>query len=84
LSSEEYEAWAKAELENIDSKINKRGLKIAQNIMGCYYWIFQDQTDINFTPFNNCPKCGCKMKVKKQDHFNQNFCDDCRIVSAGD
>jgi predicted nucleic acid-binding Zn ribbon protein len=60
LDSREYEAWAKAELEDISSPVNQRGLKVAAQLNAfrrCYHWLFQDQSASYYEPIRTCPSC---------------------------
>ncbi len=86
IDSDEYEAWAKNELSNIGSRINKLGLSANRSmnkIQKCYYWYFQDESDENFMPLNECPKCKRKLKDYNGGIFRQKLCDHCRIIGSG-
>ncbi len=81
LLSSEYENWAKTELSNINSNLNKIGLEITNTIQNCYYWFFQDTSGDDFKPILNCPKCGIKMNAIFGKSFNKNICTQCKIIT---
>ena len=78
LNSGSYENWAKNELENINSKINQIGIKLAEKY-NCFYWLHRDnlydkKIDIK------CPSCGASMMQYSSNIINQKVCKKCMIV----
>ncbi len=86
IDSSEYEAWAKRELTNIKSRINKLGLSVNRSmnkIRKSYYWYFQDESDENFIAFERCPKCNRKLMDYNNGIFKQKICERCLIIGSG-
>ena len=60
VDSGEFESWARAQLEDLKSPVNARGLEVARKISSlrrCYYWLFQDTGVEGFMPLHTCPRC---------------------------
>ena len=81
LDSGELESWAKAQLSDPGSPVNKRGLELVSELSSfrrAYYWWFQDTGAEDFQPLSRCPAC--------QDDFSdqhlRNTCEQCAIVVA--
>jgi hypothetical protein len=87
LDSEDYEEWARQQLSNIHSRINKLGLD-AQHALNaihrCYYWYFQDESATGYTPFVTCPLCGQHLQDYSGGVFKQRICETCGIIGAGE
>lgn len=87
LDSGAYEAWAEAQLADINSDVNVRGREVAvalNRIRRCYYWTFQDETAEGFRPVSHCPACGKRMATYDGGLFTQRICESCRIVTIGE
>jgi hypothetical protein len=81
LDSGEFESWAKAELEDPASAVNKRGLELVSELRAfraAFYWWFQDTAEEDFQPVSRCPSC--KDELAKQ--HGRHVCNACRIVVA--
>ena len=77
--SGEFESWARAQLEELDSPVNSRGIEVAQKINGlrrCYYWLFQDTGVEGFTPRATCPRCNGELSALGR----WQACEGCAIV----
>jgi predicted nucleic acid-binding Zn ribbon protein len=86
FDSDEYEAWAKRELTNVKSRINKLGLSVNRSmnkIQKSYYWYFQDESDENFIAFEKCPKCKGKLIDYNNGIIKQKICERCLIIGSG-
>lgn len=86
LDSAEYEEWAKTELTNMESRINKLGLSANRSmnkLHKCYYWYFQDESDENFLAFKKCPSCKGKLTDYNDGIFKQRICERCLIIGSG-
>ena len=87
LDSAEYEDWARVQLMDIDSPINRRGLALCQDLQAirrCYYWYHQDETVDGFEPLTNCPKCHLPFTVYSNGSFLQFVCQPCGIITNGE
>jgi len=86
LDSGVYEAWARKELEEIDSYPNRSGRQLALELglhRTCYYWGFQDQSALDFRPLRECPSCGKGLTPYQDSKLKQLICDNCLIAFAG-
>jgi len=81
LDSAEYETSATEQLEDKNGSINIRGRSVVEQLnryRRAYYWWFQDQSVIDFTPQVDCPLCeGTLLRL-----FSFDACDPCSIVLA--
>jgi predicted nucleic acid-binding Zn ribbon protein len=87
LDSNSYEEWAKAELADINSRINKMGLSANRSMnkfQKCYYRHFQDESDDNYIPFEKCPKCRRNLEDYNGGIFLQKICEKCLIIGSGE
>ncbi len=79
LDSGEFEPWAKAQLGNPTSAVNKRGLELVVKlnaIRPAYYWWFQDSGSVDFQPLLECPIC----QTKLVPNHGRQVCKACSIV----
>ena len=86
IDSGEYAAWAAAQLTDITSAVNTRGLELQRQldpIRRCYLWYFQDQSVEQFVPITACPRCRQPLSAYSQGIFPQLLCEPCHIVMAG-
>jgi predicted nucleic acid-binding Zn ribbon protein len=86
LDSNIYEEWAKAELTDINSRINRMGLTANRSMnkfQKCYFWHFQDQSD-NYISFEKCPKCRRNLESYNGGIFQQKICEKCLIIGSGE
>ena len=84
LDSQDYENWAKNEMQNINSVINRRGREISKELSKkklCYYWLFQAGEDDNVPELKNCPICNTPFK-KLETKLPQFVCEVCKIITA--
>jgi predicted nucleic acid-binding Zn ribbon protein len=87
LDSGEYEEWARQQLSDIHSYINRLGRKAQQElnpIYRCYYWYFQDESASDYTPFIACPVCGQRLQDYPNGIFKQRICEACGIIGVGE
>jgi predicted nucleic acid-binding Zn ribbon protein len=87
LDSREYEAWAKQQLTDIDSPVNRRGLELRKElevIRPFYYHYFQDESAEGFQPTIRCPKCHKAFILYRGGIFLQFICESCRIITVGE
>jgi predicted nucleic acid-binding Zn ribbon protein len=87
LDSDSYEKWARAELEDIKSRINIMGLSANRSMnrfQPCYYWYFQDESDDDYMPFKKCPKCRRYLEEYSGGIFLQKTCEKCLIIGSGE
>jgi predicted nucleic acid-binding Zn ribbon protein len=87
LDSKEYEIWAKHQLAEITSPVNKRGMVLRKRldaIRRCYYWYFQNQSAEGFRPIERCPSCGCLLAVYSNGIFRQLICEQCSLITVGE
>jgi hypothetical protein len=79
LDSGAYEAWAEAELSNLESPVNREGraLQAALNpLRRCYYYGFQGRISAQ----GLCPSCGQAMTALPSAGAEQLLCEDCSLV----
>lgn len=79
LDSGEYEAWARARLEDPAGRVNVTGLALVNelnNYRRTYYWWFQDESADNFVPPAKCPRCSAGLSRL----FRHLVCEACSIV----
>lgn len=85
LDSGEYEAWARNQLLDIRSPVNRRGMEVSESlnrVRRCYYWYFQDQSTVDFEPVKVCPACQRRFMLYPHGIFPQFVCEDCRIITV--
>lgn len=83
LDSGTYERFAKKELRDIKSYINKLGLdanKSLNKLHKSYYSYFQDSSDENYKPLQHCPNCHMKIIEIANKKFQQSYCNKCNII----
>lgn len=81
LDSGEFELWARTQLEELSSPVNRRGMKVAReidSIRRCYYWLFQDTGADEFSALTKCQKCGAKLSQIGR----WSGCEGCAIIIA--
>lgn len=81
LDSGEFESWAKAQLADPGSPVNKRGRELVAElgaIHPTYYWWFQDTGAEDFQPLSRCPIC----QNSFAERHSRYVCDQCSIVVA--
>ena len=79
LDSGEYEAWARARLEDPAGAIHLRGLELVAELnkyRRTYYWWFQDASADDFVPTTKCPRCSADLV----ERFARLACETCSIV----
>jgi hypothetical protein len=79
LDSSEFEQWARSELENPNSVVHTRGLKLVselQQYRRAYYWWFQDTGHEGFVPLDHCPRCLARLTSR----LGKAVCEPCSIV----
>lgn len=86
LDSKELESWAKEQLVNPDSPVNKRALDIRREISmqhECFYWWFRDNSETDAVPPTNCPMCGNKLSNRKNKfRVDTLVCRSCMVLLA--
>lgn len=81
IDSGEYEAWARARLEDPSGQVNVSGMELVRelnNYRRTYYWWFQDASADDFVPLPTCPACCADFEVR----FGKSVCEGCSIVVA--
>jgi hypothetical protein len=81
LDSAEFESWARAQLEDTDSPVNKRGRELVSELntyWPAYYWSFQDSRSADLEPLSGCPACGRHLT----ERHGRAVCEDCSILVA--
>jgi len=79
LDSREFASWAKAQLEDPLSPVNRRGLELVaelNHIRRTYYWWFEDTATADWKPRTQCPRCQSDL-VEQQTH---RLCEPCSVV----
>jgi predicted nucleic acid-binding Zn ribbon protein len=87
LESGAYENWARDQLSDIASPVNRLGLNLLSALATahrCYYWYFQDQAAEDFAPIQHCPRCGAPLVPYPAGIFRQSVCEACGIVTVGE
>jgi len=87
LDSGEYEAWARQQLTDIESPVNRRGLELRKQLEAIrpfYYHYFQDESAEGFQAAARCPKCHQAFILYRSGIFLQYICENCRIITTGD
>ena len=81
LDSGEFESWARAQLDDPASPVNKRGLELVSELNAlhpAYYWWFQDNGAEDFQPLSQCPACQSDLA----EQHGRLVCEQCSIVVA--
>jgi len=81
LDSDQYEDWARAQLQDPHGQVNIVGLAIVEELNRyhrTYYWWFQDNTADGFTSISACPRCGGTLVQVERTAA----CELCSIVFA--
>ena len=84
LDSGEYEAWARAQLVDLSSPVNRRGRALQaklDRLTRSYYWLFEDSSADDYTPLAACPSCGRPWEPC-QHRPGQLVCELCSLVTA--
>jgi predicted nucleic acid-binding Zn ribbon protein len=85
LESGDYESWARLQLLNFSSQVNRLGVQSQaelNKIRKCYYMLFQDIGNLETERMRNCPACNkqferyCLSKLQEQ----WMTCEDCQLV----
>jgi hypothetical protein len=66
LLSGEYEAWARSELMNLSSPINREGMALARKLSNERLWYLALWEDENGPGFDRCPLDGGPLEL---DHY---------------
>ena len=85
LDSGEYTLWARDELHEISSPLNRLGLELREELAvdgPVYYWWFQDSSVDGFRPIKHCPICERELQPYVADRIAQYVCEACRIITA--
>jgi predicted nucleic acid-binding Zn ribbon protein len=86
LDSEEYEAWAAAQLKDIQSPVNNKGRQVQRSlneIHRCYYWYFQEPIEAKNPPIRSCPGCRGSLAHRPSRIGPMLVCEGCSIVASG-
>ena len=86
LDSDEYEAWGRGELSNLESRVNRMGRDVVRDLSNArrtFYWCFQDQSVEAFNAFTHCINCARKISPYEDSTVNQLVCEDCSLVFVG-
>jgi hypothetical protein len=81
LDSGEFESWARAQLEDPESPVNKRAIALVADLNAyrrAYYWWFQDTASQDFQALSRCPACRSELKSLN----NRQICERCSIIAA--
>ena len=88
LDSSAYERWARRELEDVRSRINRLGIDAARSLhrtMACFYLLaFPYPAEAGWTPRTRCPSCRGSMKARRYGTRAYRACDRCRILAWDD
>jgi predicted nucleic acid-binding Zn ribbon protein len=87
LDSGQYEDWARGELSDIHSAVNRRGREVRRELdqlRRCYYWWFQDESVDDFQPRRDCPDCGRPFQLHEGRLLKQFVCEACSLVTSGE
>ena len=79
LDSGEFEAFAKAQLENPESAVNVRALQLVSELNAhrrTYYWWFQDTEVQEYRRLSQCPVCEQDLRQQHGRHV----CESCSVV----
>jgi len=79
LDSGEYEAWARAQLEDPNAPVNVRGLEAVKKLNAyrrAYLWWFEDSSADDFCPASTCPRCAGQLTGS----YGRAVCDPCSIL----
>lgn len=79
----DYEAWAERELRNMESPVNRLGLRLRQEVdkhRRCYYDAFQDEVFWDPGSPVSCPACGDTMSMYSEGLMPQAVCDPCGLL----
>jgi len=85
LASGDYEEWAKAELSDIHSSVNRLGLSArsdVDSVRRCYYWLFQDQSVDEFESIEICPICSLAFTRYDEGIYPQLKCEGCSLITV--
>lgn len=85
LDSGEYEAWARARLEDPEGEVNRRGLELTARLNGLrrtYYVWFVAHGDDDGPPPANCLRCP-RCNGETEPRGNYRVCNGCSIVTDG-
>jgi hypothetical protein len=79
LDSGDYERWARAELVNMSSSVNRRGLALRArlNVLRRTYYSCFDESGLVA-----CPLCGQPLEESPLGIFRQVVCERCSIVAS--
>lgn len=86
LDSGAHETWARAQLGDVSSAVNRRGLAVRERVTPyrhCYYWLFRDESIVGSVPLSACPICRTGLRSYPDSVIPQEVCDDCGIVTVG-
>lgn len=86
LDSGPYETWARGELLDPSSPVNRRGLGVREAlepIRRCYLWWFEPESDDGWVPPRECPLCLELLAAYDGGIFPQLLCDRCSVVLPG-
>ncbi len=79
LDSEDYEDWARAQLEDPNGRVAVMGLELVDALnqyVRTYYRWFEDASEDDFVPLSQCPRCGGSL----DQQFACFVCEICSIV----
>jgi len=81
LDSGEFEDWARKELEDLDSVVNRRGRSLVAKLNAVhksYYWVFRDSGHDAYQRATGCPTCSGVLDRST----SWPACDRCLLVIA--
>jgi hypothetical protein len=79
LDSEDYEDWARTQLEDPNGRVSVMGLTLVDKLnqyVRAYYWWFEDASVDDFVGRSQCPRCDGSLD-KRFDCF---VCEKCSIM----
>ncbi|HET7079668.1 MAG TPA: DUF2310 family Zn-ribbon-containing protein [Chloroflexia bacterium] len=86
LASGQDEAWAVAQLTDLNGEVNVEGRALQQalnQIRRCYYLYFQDESTDDYAPLRDCPACGKSLTTYTASKIPERVCESCGIVVFG-
>jgi len=84
LDSGAYETWARDQLVDMNSSINREGQRVRSELNAtrrCYYWHFREESGPLEGLRMNCPGCGHEMQIAAFTTFKRRICEPCSIIA---
>jgi hypothetical protein len=82
LASGDYEDWGRAQLQDPEGQVNRKGIEIVEELNvhhRAYYWWFEDNSIESFVPPSNCPRCSGTLLAR----YGCSVCEACSIMVHG-